>query len=96
MILNLPTGWLLMALAAIAILAFILGLVVDALMKDDGFGPIGNALVIGAGYFTGVFMANAWDIWLGDMKLMTAAGLTGALIALATLSLVKAALNRIF
>ena len=45
MIWNLDAGWLMMAVATVAVLAFFFGSALDALMREDGFGSTGNMLI---------------------------------------------------
>ncbi len=95
MIWNLDTGWLAMAIAIVAVLAFFFGAALDAIMRDDGFGPTGNMLLFTAGFFTAVIVANTYGISLRDLKLAVAWGLGGAFALVGLLALVKAGLSRI-
>lgn len=95
MISHLAGGWLLMVIATIAILSFVLGLIVDAIAEEDAFGAVGNALVIMAGFHLGVFAGREYSPLFEHIEAATIAGLFGALIALCTLSLMKAGLNRV-
>lgn len=92
MLWNLDTSWLLMAVAVVGLLSFLLGLALNALIGRDGFGPIGNAVIVTAGFFLGIFLANSYGLVLRDLTLATATGLTGAFVSLAMLALVKAGL----
>ncbi|MCV0394407.1 MAG: hypothetical protein K5872_15790 [Rhizobiaceae bacterium] len=94
MITHLAGGWLLMVIATIAILSFLLGLIVDAIAEEDAFGPIGNSMVIMAGFHLGVFSAREYSSLFDRIEAAAIAGLFGALIALCTLSLMKAGLQR--
>lgn len=95
MLWNLEPGWLMMAVAMVAVLAFFFGAALDAIMKDDGFGPIGNMLLFTAGFFGAVLIANSYGITLRDLRLAVAWGLGGAFVLISLLALVKASLARL-
>ncbi len=84
-----------MAIATVSILSFFLGMALDGVMGKDGFGAVGNTVVITTGFFLGIFVANSYGIYLKDLKLAITAGLCGALICLATLAISKSVLARI-
>ncbi len=94
MIWNLDTSWLMMAIAIVSILSFLLGMALDGVMREDGFGAVGNTVIITTGFFIGIFLANSYGIYLKDLKLAIAVGLSGAFISLATLALSKSVLAR--
>ncbi len=95
MLWNLDTSWLMMAVALVAIIAFMFGSALDALMSDDGFGPVGNMVIITVGFFLGILAANYQGIELDDLTLAAVVGLTGSFASLASLALLKAGLERI-
>ena len=95
MIWNLEPGWLMMAVATVAVLAFFFGSALDAIMREDGFGPTGNMLLFTAGFFLAVLAANSWGVSLSDLKLAVAWGLGGAFTTVSVLALIKAGLARI-
>lgn len=95
MIWNLDTGWLMMAIATVAVLAFFFGAALDAIMREDGFGSTGNMLLFTAGFFLAVIAANTYGISLRDLKLAVAWGLGGAFALVSLMALAKAALSRI-
>lgn len=95
MLLGLESSWLMMVVATVAIVAYIFSLGMDALMKSDGFGPIGNAVVIGTGFFLAILSANAYGIRFDGLIPATLTGLAGAFAVFMTMALVKAGLERI-
>ena len=95
MIWNLDSGWLMMAVATVAVLAFFFGAALDAIMREDGFGPTGNMILFTAGFFIAVIAANTYGISLRDLKLAVAWGLGGAFVLVALLALAKAGLARV-
>ncbi|MCR5856495.1 hypothetical protein [Mesorhizobium sp. J428] len=94
MLSSLDTSSLVFAIAIVAILSLMLGMALDGLMQDDGFGPFGNMIVITAGFFLGIFAANRWGIRFGALEIAVATGLGGAFLALLLLSLAKAGIER--
>lgn len=95
MLWNLDPGWLMMAVAFVAVMSFFFGAALDAIMKDDGFGPTGNMLLFTAGFFGAVLVANSYGITLRDLNLAVAWGLGGAFVFISVLALVKAGISRL-
>ena len=94
MIWNLDTGWLMMAIAMVAVIAFFFGSALDAIMREDGFGPTGNMLLFTVGFFLAVIIANTYGINLRDLKLAMAWGLGGAFSMVSAMALAKAGISR--
>lgn len=94
MLSSLDTSSLLSAIAFVAIVSLMLGTVLDGVMQDEGFGPFGNMIIITAGFFLGIFAANRWGIRFTELEVAVATGLGGAFVALLTLSLAKAGIER--
>jgi len=92
---NLDVTWLFMAIAVVAIFSFILGMALDSLMAGDGFGPIGNMMVVTGGFFLGIFLANLYGIRFYDLQSAVGTGLIGAFVSLGLLSFLKAQLGRL-
>ena len=95
MLMRLDPAWLMLAISLVAIICFFFGALMDAIMKEDGFGPIGNTLVLLAGFFAGIFLVNYNGITLTSLGTATATGLGGSFVSLALLALVKAGLARL-
>lgn len=95
MLWNLEPGWLMMAVAFVAVLAFFFGAALDAIMKEDGFGPVGNMVLFTAGFFAAVLVVNSYGIALRDLRLAVAWGLGGAFVLISLLALLKASLARL-
>ena len=51
MLWNLGTDWLLFTVVVVGILSFIVSMGLNAIMREDGFGATGNALIITGGFF---------------------------------------------
>jgi hypothetical protein len=95
MIWNLEAGWLMMAVAGVAVLALFFGSALDAIMRDDGFGPIGNMLLFTFGFFAAIIIANTYGINLRELKMAMAYGLGGAFVTVSVLAALKAGIAKI-
>ena len=95
MLWNLDVSWLFFAIVTVALFGFALGMMLDGVMGEDGFGATGNMVIITTGFFFGVFVVNSYGVSLRDLTLAAATGLSGAFLTLMTLALLKAALNRV-
>jgi hypothetical protein len=95
MLWNLESGWLMMAVAAVTVMALFFGSALHAIMRDDGFGPVGNMVIFTAGFFAAIVLVNSWGVRLGDLTQAVATGLGGAFIGIAVLALLKAGISRI-
>lgn len=94
MLWNLETSWLMMAVASVIVMALFFGSALHAIMRDDGFGPIGNMVLFTAGFFIAIVAANSWGINLRDMTRAVATGLGGAFVVIAVLAVLKGVLIR--
>jgi hypothetical protein len=95
MIWNLEPGWLMMAVASVAVLALFFGTALDAIMREDGFGPLGNMLLFTFGFFMAIVIANTYGINLRDLKMAVAYGLGGAFATVSVLAVLKAGIAKI-
>ena len=95
MLWNLSFVWLCMAVASVAILSFLLGLCMDAIMGPDGFGPIGNTVVLVAGFFLTIALYNHVGHKFADLRIATTYGLAGAFGTVALLAGLKAIGSRL-
>ena len=95
MIWNLDPGWLMMTVASVGVLAFFFGSALDAIMKEDGFGPTGNTILFATGFFSAIFVANTMGLSLRDLKFAVAWGLGGAFMLVSALALLRAGVARL-
>ncbi|MEP9373023.1 hypothetical protein [Mesorhizobium sp. KR1-2] len=95
MLWNLEPGWLMMAVASVAVIALFFGTALDAIMDDDGFGPVGNMVLFTAGFFAAILAANCRGIAMRDLTFAMATGLAGAFVTIGMLALVKAGMARL-
>lgn len=84
-----------MAIAMVAILTFMFGLAVDALIADDAFGPVGNMVVMTSGFFVAIVTANHQGVAFQTLGHAAGAGLIGAFATISLLALAKAGLARL-
>lgn len=82
-------------MAVVGILSFIVSMALHAIMGEDGFGAIGNSVIITGGFFLTVFMANNLGYRLPDVTAAVVVGLSGAFGGLAVLAVLKAGLGRL-
>lgn len=94
MLWNLETSWLMMAVASVIVMALFFGSALHAIMRDDGFGPIGNMVLFIAGFFAAILIANTYGINLRDLTQAMATGLVGAFVIIAVLAVLKGVLGR--
>ncbi|MDW6026121.1 hypothetical protein SAZ10_30615 [Mesorhizobium sp. BAC0120] len=94
MLWNLDASWLMMAIATVAVLSYFFGAALDALMREDGFGSFGNALIISGSFFASILGANHEGYNLREMHAAVLVGLAGAFVVLVSLAVVKALLAR--
>jgi len=95
MIWNLGIGWMFMAVSAVAILAFIFSLALDAIIGSDGFGPFGTMGIVVIGFFGGIYLLNLYGIRLAKVQEAAFGGLIGAFVVLIAMLLAKAVVKRI-
>jgi hypothetical protein len=94
MIWNLDPAWLMMAVAFVMVLSLFFGAALEVIMREDGFGPIGNMILFTICFFAAILAANYYGINLRDLKMATGTGLGGAFIGIALLAFVKAGIAR--
>jgi hypothetical protein len=84
-----------MAVASVMVMAFFFGSALDAIMKEDGFGPTGNMVLFTAGFFLAIIVANSNGINLRDLTRAAAYGLGGAFLLVSVLALLRAGIQRL-
>jgi hypothetical protein len=94
MLSKLDPAWLMMAIATVGVLSYFFGSALDALMRDDGFGSFGNAIIIAGGFFLAIIAANYQGYNLRQLHLAIMVGLFGAFLTLTSLTLIRALVRR--
>lgn len=95
MLMSLSFIWIALAIAAVVILSFLLGLFLDSIMGPDGFGAVGNTVILVAGFFLTIMVFNHFGHIFRDLRLGIAYGTGGALAAIAALAALKAVATRL-
>ena len=95
MLLNVGFMWLAMAVAAVVIVSFIVATALHAVVGDEGFGATGNAAVMAAGFFAGIYIANSLGYRLADVRQAIPVGVGGAFALFGLLVVLKAAMRRL-
>lgn len=94
MFLALDTTTQIYLFIAIAVLSFFIATSMDGVLGEDGFGVMGNQIVIMAGFYLGLMLARRYQFPLHDLAHIAVAGLCGAFVSLLVLSISKAILAR--
>jgi uncharacterized membrane protein YeaQ/YmgE (transglycosylase-associated protein family) len=89
MLWNLEPSWLMMAVASVIVMALFFGSALHAIMRDDGFGPIGNMVLFTVGFFAAIMITNTYGINLRDLTQAMATGMGGAFAIIAVLAVLK-------
>jgi hypothetical protein len=79
---------------AVAILSFFIASSMDGVLGEDGFGVMGNQVIVMAGFYLGLILAKRFHFPLYDPVNVAVAGLVGAFVSLLILSISKAILAR--
>ncbi len=92
---HIDTTTLAVALTALIAVALVFGTVLNAIVRENGFGPAGNAVLFAAGFVGAAYFADVHGVDLRDLRLVAAWGLGGAFALFSVLALVKAGLARL-
>ncbi|WP_292897452.1 MULTISPECIES: hypothetical protein [unclassified Nitratireductor] len=95
MLMKLDTSWLIFAVVAVTMIAYLLSLGLNAALKEDGFGAMGTAMIIAIAFFGTVHLANRNGIRFSSLTEGALAGLGGAFAVLLILVMAKALLRRL-
>lgn len=95
MLSNIDTTSLTVALIALMAVALVFGTVLNAIVRENGFGPVGNAVLFAAGFAGAAYLAESYRIAGADFRLVTAWGIGGAFLLFSVLALAKAGLARL-
>jgi hypothetical protein len=74
--------------------AYIVGIAMNGLMGDDGFGSIPNAIILISGGFLGFYLPKYFYFLMGDVTLRAVLVVSGAFLSLALLATFKAVASR--
>ena len=87
--------WLSFAVITVGVLSYFIALTIDGIFGKDGFGTIGNMVVLTAGFFGGIMAWERAGYYLSNFQISTFVGVAGALLTFMTLALLKLILDKI-
>ena len=79
MLWKLDPAWLMMGVATVAVLSYYFGTALNAVMRGDGFGPFGNAIIVSISFFVAILFANEHGYNLRELHLAVLEGELGRL-----------------
>jgi hypothetical protein len=85
----------LIAMCAVAVISIVFGAILNAILADDGFGPVGNAVVLMAGFYVAVFAAKWQGMPIRDTTFAMATGMGGGFACFALLAILKGGITRL-
>lgn len=85
---------LLVVTFAIAVSGYFLGAAMDGVLQGDGFGTIGNMVILMAGAFIGLRVGPMIELPLEPAVAQGVSAVSGAFIVLAVLATIKGVLAR--
>ncbi|EKF40435.1 hypothetical protein [Nitratireductor indicus] len=94
MLMKLDPSWLMFTVAAVSMISYLLSLGLDAILKEQGFGPFGMSSIISISFIGTILLANEQGIRFSGPTEAALAGLAGAFVVLLTLTVIKALLTR--
>ena len=95
MLSRLPFEWLSFAVIVVAILSYFIALTIDGVFGKDGFGTIGNMVVLTIGFFTGMIIYELLGYQLLNFQHSCFVGVGGALLTFVTLATFKVIIDKI-
>jgi hypothetical protein len=76
--------------------AYIIGIAMDGLMGDDGFGTTPNTVILMAGGFLGFYLPKLTNFYIfNDVTMRAVAVVCCAFLCLAVLAITKGVMNRL-
>ena len=87
--------WLSFAVITVGVLSYFIALTIDGIFGKDGFGTIGNMVVLTAGFFGGIMVYERAGYYLTNFQISTFVGVGGALLTFMTLAFLKLILDKI-
>jgi hypothetical protein len=95
MLSHIDTTSLTVALVGLMAIALVFGTVLNAIVRENGFGPVGNALLFAIGFVGAAYIAGVHGVSLRDFRLVASYGLGGAFALFSVLALAKAGMARL-
>lgn len=79
---------------SILLCSFFLASAMNGVLGRDGFGVIGNMVVIATGFYLGLWLGRYYGFSIRNFEVGVLVGLVGSFLSLLSLSVMKALLNR--
>ena len=92
---SMDTNTLMVLGLALAACGFFGGLAMNGVLEDDGFGVIGNMVILIAGALIGLHLGGMVHLPLEGMTADAVKAVTGGFVCLTVLALVKNVLSRL-
>ena len=87
--------WLSFAVITVGVLSYFIALTIDGIFGKDGFGTIGNMVVLTVGFFGGIMVWERAGYYLTNFQISTFVGIGGALLTFIILALLKLIIDKI-
>jgi hypothetical protein len=95
MLWKLDLLWLIMAVGTVGGVSYMLALMMESSIGNEGYGPIMNSVIITGGFFLTILGANYQGINLSQLKWALIYGGAGAFGLMLIMLLLRAVMNRI-
>jgi hypothetical protein len=95
MLMKLSGYWLAFAVITVAVISYFVALTIDGVFGKDGFGTIGNMVVLTIGFFGGMVMFESAGYRLAGFQVSTYVGVGGALLTFTLLAFLKLILDKL-
>lgn len=95
MLSKLSFYWISFAVITVGVCSYFIALTIDGVFGKDGFGTIGNMVVLTFGFFGGIIVYERLGYYLTNFQISTFVGVGGALLTFVTLAFLKMMLDKI-
>ena len=95
MLVKLSGFWLGMAIVTVSVCSYFIALTIDGVFGKDGFGTIGNMIVLTTGFFGGLIVFEAAGKYITSMQFATFVGIGGALLTFTLLAMIKVIMDKV-
>ena len=94
MLMKLSAFWLIMSVTTVAVLSYFISLMFNGVFGKDGFGTIGNMIVLTAGFFGGIIVAEYLGYSFRGLQMNVYLGLGSAFLTFTVLALLRMMIDR--
>jgi hypothetical protein len=95
MLMKLSGFWLGMAIICVGVGSYFIALTIDGVFGKDGFGTVGNMVVLTAGFFGGIAGYEWMGYNLTNLQYSTFVGVGGALLTFTCLAGFKVIVDKV-